>query len=129
MTGFQYGINWKVDSWVFGGLCTGFNGDLYGIKLGIYEVIDLVFSDRYFEVCSGGNIEGLVTGFQDGTHVNVSACLPVFLGKTFDEYAYGIKFGIDKVIELCCSYRYFEVFSDDKYWVWEYTGSGWLKDG
>ena len=37
------------------------------------------------------------------------------MGTGFGRDTYEMTLGIDKVIELCCSYRYFEVCSDDKH--------------
>ena len=48
--GFQYFINVDVGWYVSGCLGTGFGRDVDLITLGIDEGIELVFSDRYFEV-------------------------------------------------------------------------------
>ena len=62
MTGFQYVINSGVGWYVYGFLGTCFRRDVDVIILGIDEVIELVFSDRYFEGFIYGKIGGLVTG-------------------------------------------------------------------
>ena len=59
-------VKFLMEMCVAGWLGTGFYGGSYGITLGIYKEIELGFSDIYFEVCSGGNIEGLVKLVQDG---------------------------------------------------------------
>ena len=47
--GVQYCINYGVGLCVAGWLGTGFDRDAYGLTLGIYEVIELCFSNIYFE--------------------------------------------------------------------------------
>ena len=100
--------------WLLG---TGFFRDVDVITLGIDEVIEMVFLDRYFEGFIYGKIGGLVTGF----HFTVVSLLTlgVLLStgwvQVFGRDTYEMTLGIDKVIELCCSYIYFEVCSDDKH--------------
>ena len=59
--GFQYFINADVGWCVSGCLGTGFGIDVDLITLGIDEVIQLGFWDRYFEFVNNRNFECLVT--------------------------------------------------------------------
>ena len=47
MTGVQDGINYGIGWCVAGGLGTGFDGDAYGITIGIDELIEIGFTYRY----------------------------------------------------------------------------------
>ena len=136
VTGFQYVINAFVIWYVSGCLGTGFCGDLDLITLGIDEVIELLFSDRYFGGFIDGKIGGIVIGVQDGTKYEIECFVVYRLCTGFGIDADEMTLSIDKVIELCCSYIYFEVYSDDKYeglvtWV-QYgfnSGVGWCVVG
>ena len=115
MIGFQYVINADVSWYVSGCLGTGFCRDVDLITLGIDEGIDLVFSDRYFESFIDGKIGVLVTGIQDNTNYGIVCFVDDGFSTGFGRDADEMILSIDKVIELCCSYRYFEVFSHDKH--------------
>ena len=83
MTGVQDGINYGVVLFYYRGLGTGFCGDVYLITLGIYQEIELDFSDNYYEGCNDTNIGGLVTVVLDVICVEVSWCVAVWLGTFF----------------------------------------------
>ena len=71
MTGVRDVINAGVRIFVIGGLVTCFDIDSDRVFLRLDELIELGFSDRYFESCSSGNIEVLVTGVQRGINSGV----------------------------------------------------------
>ena len=96
MAGLKYGIKYGVDLCVAGGLGTYFYRDADGITLGIDEVIELGFSDRYFEFCSDGKLEGFMTGVIDVINYGVGLCIADKLGTGFDGYADKITLGFDK---------------------------------
>ena len=95
---------------VFGGLCTGFDGDSDGITLGIYDVIELGLSYWDLYGCIYGNIESLVIGFQYFINADVGWCVSGCLGTGFGIDVDLITLGIDEVIELVFLERYFEGF-------------------
>ena len=74
MTGVQNGINAGIGWFLSGWLGTYIGVGANGITLVINDVIGLGFSDRYFEVCSDGKIDGIVIGVQDGIHSGVCVC-------------------------------------------------------
>ena len=96
--GFQDGINAGIVWFVAGWLGTGFDGDLYGITLGIDKLVELGLSGRYFDVFNHVNIEGLVTGLQDDINGEVNLCVSGGLDTGFYGDADGITLGIDKII-------------------------------
>ena len=73
MTGVQNGINAGIGWFLSGWLGTYIGVGANGITLVINDVIGLGFSDRYFEVCSDGNLESLVIGVQDGINSGVGS--------------------------------------------------------
>ena len=77
---------------------TGFGRDTYEMTLGIYKVIELCFSYRYFEVCSDDKHEDLVIGVQDGLNYGVLWCVVGGLGTGFERYSYVITLGLDEEI-------------------------------
>ena len=109
MTGVQYGINYGIVWCFFGGLGTVFDGDSDVITLGIYEVIELGLSYWDFYGCIYSNLESLVIGFQYVINADVSWYVSGCLGTGFCRDVDLITLGIDEVIELLFSDRYFEV--------------------
>ena len=65
MTWLWYGITSGVGWCVVGGLSTVFDGDTDGIIYGFDEVMEIVFSDKYFYFCSDGKLEGIVALVRD----------------------------------------------------------------
>ena len=108
VTGFRNGINVDILWFFVVGLVKGFDGDSYGITLIIDEVIELDFSDRYFEVCGDGKLEGIVKWLRDGINVGVGIFVADGLGTGLDGDKQGIKNGIDEGIELGVSDIYIE---------------------
>ena len=98
MTGLQDGINSDIGWCVAGGLGTGFDGDAYGITIDIGRVIEIVFSDRYFDGCNYSKLKGIVIVFQDGIDSDVSLYIYSWLCTDFDGDSDGITLDIDEVI-------------------------------
>ena len=72
--GIHAGAGWCVYGW----LCTALDVDSDEIILGLDNRIEKSFSDIYFEVCSYGNIEGLVTGVVYGFNSGAGWCITFF---------------------------------------------------
>ena len=72
VTVFQYGTKIDFAWYVAGVLDTNFYGDSYVITLGNDTVIELDFSNRFFEVCNDGKLEGLVVVLQNSINDDVS---------------------------------------------------------
>ena len=90
MTGVQDGINGGTGFCVVEWLCTGFDGDAYGITFGIENFKYLGGWDIYFEGFHYGNLEGLVTGGIYAINIGAGWCVVGGLGTSFDGDADGI---------------------------------------
>ena len=84
ISGFGTGLDWDVDE-IF----------LFNLWMNINR-----FSNRYFELCSDGNHDNLVTGVQDGVNSGVGKFVADRLGKGFDGDADGIIILLDNNLRL-----------------------------
>ena len=80
--------------YVTGLLGTGVYAFVYQITLLIGEVIDIGFN-IYYEACSDGNLEGIVTGVVDGINAGVRNFVFYCLGTVYYGCEYEMTIRID----------------------------------